>query len=192
MTQATTWTPARLRSAGVAAMLGGFGWLLAGTIASIADLGDRTLFSVIEVIWIVADSLLLVGLLGFGRSGAAAGRLGLVGVGGAVLGRLVFIAAEIQALAQGNDETPLLPAAVVLTAVSMILAGIAVLRSGNWTGWRRLIPLGIGLYPFLFMIPFAATNPEPPMLAIAGWGILWALLGLALAQPNRSGTLASS
>jgi hypothetical protein len=185
MTLTTTWTPARLRSAGVATLFGGLGWLVAGTVASTADLGDRTLFSANEVVWIVADSLLLLGLLGFARSGAAAGRLGLAGVGGAVLGRLVFVAAEIQALAQGNDETPLLPVAVMLSALGMTVAGIAVLRAGHWGGWRRLVPLATGLYPFVFMIPFAATNPEPPMPAIAVWGVLWALLGLALRNESE-------
>lgn len=160
--------------------MGGVVWLLAGGAAGVAGLDDRTVFSAIEVVWNVADALLLVGLLGLGSSKAAAGRLGLAGVGGAVLGRFAFIAAEIQALAQGDDETPLLPVAAMVTSVSMILVGIVVLRSGHWAGWRRLVPLGIGVYPLLFMIPFAATSPEPPMFAIAGWGVLWALLGLAL------------
>ncbi|MGP4029296.1 hypothetical protein [Actinomadura sp. 3N407] len=70
-----------------------------------------------------------------------------------------------------------------------ILVGIAVLRSGHWAGWHRLVPLGIGVYPFLFMIPFAATSPEPPLFAIAGWGVLWALLGVALRKESDQAVL---
>lgn len=186
MARMSTREPGRVRPAGLAALVGGVAWLVVGLASVGVDLGDRAVFTAVEVVWIVVHVLLLVGLLGLYWSGAAAGRLGQIGIGGAVLGRLVFLAAEVHALARGDDETPLLPAAAVLTAVSMVLAGVAVVRSGRWAGWRRLVPLAVGVYPFVLMFPFVAISPEPNLLTLAGWGVLWALLGLALRAAHVS------
>lgn len=187
MTRTTTPKSGRVRPAGTVTVAGGIGWLAVGLASTGVDLGDRAVLTAVEAAWILVHVLLLAGLLGLHASQAAAGRLGLIGIGGAVLGRLTFVAAEIQALVQGDDEGPLLPVAAMLTAVGMVLAGIAVARSGHWDGWRRLVPLAIGVYPFLAMFPFVAVTPEPNLVAIAGWGVLWTLLGIALRTTPATG-----
>ncbi len=42
---------------------------------------------------------------------------------------MTFVVAELQALVSGNDDSPLLPVAAVLTAFGMLLVSIAVLRT---------------------------------------------------------------
>lgn len=195
MTQTMTLASRRVRLAGVAGVatvVGGVAWLATGLASTGVDLGNPAVFYAVEAGWIASDVLLLAGLLGLGWSGATGGRLGVVGIGGAVLGRLVFVAAEVQSLVRGGDEDGLLlPAAAVLTAISMVMAGIAVLRTRHWVGWRRLVPLATGVYPFLFMFPFVVVSPNPSLVAIAGWGILWTLLGIALRPAAATRQLAA-
>lgn len=185
MAVATIPVSGRVRLAATASVVGGVGWLAVGLASTGVDLGDRAVLNTVEAAWLVVHLLILAGLLVLYSSKAAAGVLGHLGIGGAVLGRLTFLAAEVQLLVQGNDETPLLPVAALLTAVGMVLAGIAVARSDRWDGWRRRAPLAVGVYPFLVMFPFVAVTPEPNFVAIAGWGILWALLGIALRPSSR-------
>ena len=61
----------------------------------------------------------------------------------------------------------------------MLLVGIATLMERRWSGWQRFTPLLIGVYPFVAMFPFVVLG-SPNMVAIAGWGACWALLGFAM------------
>jgi hypothetical protein len=36
------------------------------------------------------------------------------------------------------------------------------------------------VYPFVVMFPFIFITDEPNLLAIAGWGLTWCLLGYAM------------
>jgi hypothetical protein len=89
-----------------------------------------------------------------------------VGLGIALLGRVVFVLAEIHSFIL-VDGSVLQPVGAVLTAVGMTLVGIAVLRRG---GWQRFTPLLAGVYPFLVMFPFVIITEDANILAIAGWG----------------------
>ncbi|MGH3087954.1 MAG: hypothetical protein ACRDSJ_11630 [Rubrobacteraceae bacterium] len=73
----------------------------------------------------------------------------------------------------------------MITAVGMTLVGIAVLRARRWVGWRRFIPLLVGLYPFVAMFPLVFIMSEPSYLSIAVWGIPWLLLGYAISSSAR-------
>jgi hypothetical protein len=132
-----------------------------------------------QVPFIIVQLLLLVGVVGFAFSGAASGRLWRVALGIALLGRVVFVLAEIHSSIL-VDESILQPLGVVITAVGMTLVGIAVLRARRWGGWQRYTPLVVGIYPFLVMFPFVIATGEPNIVAISGWGLLWFLLGYAM------------
>lgn len=71
-----------------------------------------------------------------------------------------------------------------LSAIGMVLAGIAVLRTGCWTGWHRFAPLIVGVYVFVVMTPVLVISGGPPataaLWAIAGGELCWMLLGVAL------------
>jgi len=153
-------------------LAGGVTWLVAGAV----DGGS------VEAIWIVADLLLLAGLLALGRLRPfGARRLGRAGLTVAVVGRLVFVAAELVSIAQETDENALLPVGALLSALGMVALGVAVARSGVWQGPGRFAPLAMGLYPFAVMFPLvAASGGEPSVPAIAGWGLAAALLGAAV------------
>jgi hypothetical protein len=143
-----------------------------------------------QVPWIVVQLLLLVGVVGLAFWGVTLGWLGWIGLGITLLGRVVFVLAEIHASILVEDSI-LQPVGALITAVGMTLAGISVLRTGRWGGWQRFTPLFVGVYPFLMMFPFVIVTGEPNILAISGWGLAWFLLGYAIwtsvaaEQPSR-------
>lgn len=172
----------RVRVAGTSCFIGGLVWL-GGLLASGALGGDdvlaqnRPLFLILEACYLLADVLILVGLVGLWWAGATRSRLGRVGLMLALLGRVAFIAAELVFVVQGGDD--LLPVAAIVSTLAMLLVGIATLIEQRWGAWQRFAPLLVGVYPFVAMFPFVILA-SPNMVAIAGWGACWALLGVAM------------
>jgi hypothetical protein len=127
----------------------------------------------------------LATLVALALSGAAGtGLLGRLGICVGVLGALLFAVAEVITLsAPGTSET-LFAIAPLLAGLGLVLAGIAVLRTGLWTGWRRWVTLALGVYVFAVLIPLViATGGPPAYAAIAGllvWQVLWVLIAVAV------------
>ncbi len=169
----------RVRTAGALCAVGGAGWLVTGLLSSAISRPHTVAYALLQVPWIIVQVLLLVGVVGLVFSGAASGWLGTIALGIALLGRVVFVVAEIHASILVDDSI-LQPLGAVITAVGMTLVGIAVLRRRRWGGWQRFTPLVVGVYPFLVMFPFVIVTDEPNILAISGWGLAWFLLGYAM------------
>jgi hypothetical protein len=169
----------RVRAAGVLCAVGGAGWLANALLASAISRPNSAAFIITEVLWTLIQLLLLIGVLGLAFSGVAWGWFGGIALGLALLGRVDFVLAEIHSLMLGEDSF-LLPLGALITAVGMTLVGIAVLRGRRWGGWQRFAPLVVGVYPFVVMFPFIFITDEPNVLAIAGWGLTWCLLGYAM------------
>jgi hypothetical protein len=180
----------RIRLAGIACAGGGMLWvlvLMADVVEHETVYDGGTNYRIWEAFLVLIQVLLLIGVLGLLWSGATgSGRLGQVGLGMALLGRISFLAGEINSFIQGKDDEILVPLGAVLTATGMILAGIAVLRAGRWLGRRRYLPLAVGLYPFVAMFPIVAITGDPSILMISLWGFLWVVLGIALHAETRS------
>ena len=102
-----------------------------------------------------------------------------IALGLAVLGRVDFVLTEIRSLIPGEDSF-LLPLGELIMAIGITLMGIAVLRARRWVGWQQSTPLITGVYPFVVVFPFIFITDEPNVLAIAGWGLTWCLLGYAM------------
>lgn len=157
-------------------------WIAGGSIWLVAGFA----FDTVEAMWILADLLLLAGLIGLrGLRADGGSRLGTTGTTIAIVGRLVFIGAEVLSIVQHTDENALLPLGAVLTALGMLLYAVAVFRAHHWPGPARFGPLVMGLYPFVVMFPLlAASGGNPPAGAIAGWGAAAIIVGAAaLAAP---------
>ena len=178
--QGTTSTPTlgKVRTAGALCAVGGAGWLVTGLLSSVISRPHSVAYALMQVPWIIVQVLLLVGVVGLAFSGAASGWLGGIGLGIALLGRVVFVLAEIHSSII-VDESILQPVGAPISAVGMTLVGIAVLRTGRWGGWQRFTPLLVGVYPFVVMFPFVIFTGEPNIVAISGWGLPWFLLGYA-------------
>lgn len=141
-------------------------------------------------LWFVVQHLgLLAGIVGLGRSGATAGRL--LGVRAAAGGMVLLTLTEAAAIGAARSTYPgsitdLLDAlygiSSVALGVGLVAAGIAMLRAHVWRGWRRWLPLALGVYVFVPMFPAMFGGFLAARLAITGWMLLFALLGWALAR----------
>jgi len=173
----------RVRSAGTAYAVGGLLWLVLATTIAVVYGGDppagSSAFFASQVIWIILQVLLLLGFFGIFWSGGVRGVFGLIAFGLGVLGHLAFLASEIHSLFIGASSD-LLAIGALVSAVGILLTGIAVLTAKRWHGWTRWMPLLTGLYPFLFLFPFLFIYGEPNSYLIAGWGLLRLALGLAI------------
>jgi len=137
-------------------------------------------------------------LVALAMSGAAGtGVVGRLGLGLGCLGELMLAVAEvITASAPGVSDT-LFAIAPNLVGLGLILTGIAVIRTGRWTGWRRWVTLVLGIYVFAVMTPVIIVVGGPPAVPALGallvWEVLWVLIAVAAltetAQTARRGTV---
>lgn len=139
-----------------------------------------------SLIWATTQVLLVIGLTGFVRSGAAPTRVGLVGGRLAVAGAALYVVAHALSLV-GYDAALGDPLAVVvlacfgvgtvLTAIGLVIAGTVVLRAGVWSGWRRYPPLTLGVW-MVAMMPLQFTPALP--VAVGIYALAAMALGLAM------------
>lgn len=139
-----------------------------------------------SLIWGITQVMLVVGFAAFARSGAASSRAGQVGARLAVAGGLLYVVAHALSLA-GSDaaiDDPIAVAVMVcfgvgtlLTAIGLIMAGTATLRSGVWSSWRRCTPLVLGAW-MVAMMPLQFTAALPAAVGI--YAVAVTAFGLAM------------
>lgn len=147
-----------------------------------------TMFIVMQVIVLIANALVFIGVIGLARSGAVGKSwLAKIGLGLALFASALFLPLELYIIANLDVGGMLLGISALLQGLGLLLAGIATMRAGHWCGWRRWMPLLCGLYTFLVLIPALALSPDGyNAWALVGWQIPFALLGLALYQQEAS------
>jgi uncharacterized membrane protein len=153
-----------------------------GTIQQLYPVSPPSVdFSIRNSLIALTHALVLLGVLGFARSGAIGESvLGKIGLGLALVGGVLFIPAELSIQVDLPLGATLDGICSMVLGLGLALAGIAVLRSGRWQGWRRFIPLLFGLYPFLVINPFIFATGQPNFISIGLWGVPALLLGVAL------------
>ena len=135
-------------------------------------------FTTSLAIWLVAQCLLLAGLVALHREAPAGRRRGgAIGFVMAGAGRVAFVAAEAVSLATGRLAEAIYPLGALLTAIGMVLLGTAIVRERRWTGRLRWAPLALGIYPFILMFPLVAAGVSPD-LTIGLWGLSAIAVGL--------------
>lgn len=151
-----------------------------------------SLATVTSLTWGLSQVLFVVTLLAFARSGAVGtSRPGRIGAWLALVGGVVFVAAHAVSVIfrnarvddpAGVGAVTLFAIATVLTAVGFIVAGVAVVRAGRWTSWRRCTVLAIGIW-MLCMLPLQFTSLLP--LSVAVYAATVAAFAIALlAEPE--------
>lgn len=205
-----------VRTAGLLCIAGGvigaLGGIVTATIALAVEV-DRysypytpTGFLLAQLVFILNHVLILAGVLGLARSGAAgSGRLGRSGLRIAAVGWAALTLCEVRAmtLADSPDPAPstdvldtAFGVASVLIGVGLCLAGIAVVRARVWTGWHRFITLACGVAVFVMVIPGILRRfPRRPHRADRvgadarrpGWGVY-----VESRHPDRSLTQATA
>ena len=147
-------------------------------------------FRVAELVFILNHVLLLVGILGLARSGAAGtGLLGRVGLWISVVGMATLTVCEVGAVTLATSPYPTprtdfldmsYGVASILIGVGLVLAGVAVARAGEWGGWQRFVALICGVAVFVIVIPGVFGPFLAGRLAITVWMLMFAALGWAL------------
>lgn len=152
--------------------------------------------------------VLLTGVVGLLRSGAAGdGGSGVIGLSVTLL---IFPLLGMVAISDGMDSmnlhgliglvedigdqggVALLLYPLLFGILGLLIAGVAVLRTRRWSGWRLYLPLLLGLYPLLSIlilhpsflpslvkISFSGLNQLSHWLA-AFFFLIWLALGVAL------------
>lgn len=153
---------------------------------------DSLQFVLIQLWFAVQHIGLILGLLGLQATGAAgSGRAAGIGHVAAVAGMALLTLAELVAIgaAGSSAPTPLISLldvgyglSILMIGVGLVMVGLAVLRRRQWQGWRRYLPLLLGVYVFFPMTPAIAGPFVAARLAITGWMLLFAALGWALMQ----------
>lgn len=131
----------------------------------------------------VAHLTVIIGLVGVAALGAAgSGWWGRIGIGVAILGFVVLTGAELTEPFDEATAAMMFEVAPLVIGLGMLLAGVAVLRARRWSGWRRIVPLVIGVYVFVVFLPVAiAVATEAGFwAALLGWFLGYAALGLAV------------
>jgi hypothetical protein len=143
----------------------------------------------------------LAAIVGLALCGAAGtGLLAKFGLGVAGLGELMLAVAEVITESATGTSDALFAIAPNLVGLGLILTGVAVIRAGRWTGWRRYVTLALGIYVFAVLTPVIIAAGGPPAVpavgALAVWEVLWALIAVAVlsetAADVRHGTVSAT
>jgi hypothetical protein len=180
MSTTATATSSTLRPYGVCTVVGGVGIIAAG-VAAIVDVGiaDGPWFGFAGVMAL----FVAVGVTGLRRA-AADLRVAHVALTCVAVTMTLFALAHFWAIADEDAAIPFFSAFMMLSALGLIVAGIAILRSRRWTSPLRWLPLATGLCPLTIPVGLALGD-VPHFLAIALWGACWAALGAALTSDRH-------
>lgn len=175
---------ARYRTAGVALAAGGLLWqpLLAfENLAGLYDPSTTWQWYLDQWGFLVAMSCLLVGLVALDRAGVTGeGRIGRWAMHVLVLAWGALVLGQVVKLTMGWDVEVVGIVGGLLTYPAALVAGLAVVRSGRWTGWRRWTLLGEGVYEtVVILVPLLVANWGPSWATEAGWQLSWVMVGVA-------------
>lgn len=152
-------------------------------------------YVVAEISFAVNHVLLLVGVLGVAWSGAVGNiRIGRAGVRVSVLGLVALTLCELVAItladsAYPTSRTDLLDTGYgissILIGVGLVMAGIAVARTGRWSGWSRYAVLACGAAVFGIVIPGVFGPFIVGRLVLTLWMLMFAGLGYAVIRKRN-------
>lgn len=175
-----------LGAAGLAIAAGSLVGALIGVVTSTAlpSLADPTN----RIPWLAGGAVLslihlvvLAGVAVMAMTGAVRkGRFKYVAFAVALAGLAAQLGGEAVIRFSFDAGNVLFSIATPLLGIGMILVGIGVLISGRWTGWRAYAPLACGLYVPIVLVPAFAITHGPSFPALAGFGLVYLALGLAM------------
>jgi hypothetical protein len=138
---------------------------------------------------------LIFGLLGLWWSGAVPmTRSARFGRYSALVMMAVLTATEGLAVSVPRgplDGTPpaygvIYGAYTILLGVALLAEGLGVARVGARQGWMRWLPLSIGVWLLVVVLPALALSFDAARWAMSAWLLLFAVLGLALTREDCS------
>ena len=166
-----------LRPLGWTTVVGGLGVTAAGVVAAIdANVADSVWFG------FAGASVLLVtpGVVGLRRA-ASDVRVARTALGAVAVTMTLFGLAHFYAVVDQDRAIPFFSAFMLLSALGLVVAGIAIVRARRWRPTVRALPLVTGLWPLTIPIGLAIGD-VPHFVAIAIWGVCWTAVGRTLLE----------
>ncbi|ALO66494.1 hypothetical protein AS189_08320 [Arthrobacter alpinus] len=74
----------------------------------------------------------------------------------------------------------------IAIGAALVVGGIGVIKSGAWSGTKRILPLVLGIYVFVPVLPALMGPSFVGRIALGGWMLLFALLGWILWRGDTS------
>jgi hypothetical protein len=153
-------------------------------------------FATTQTIFALVHIGMLLGLLALWWSSAVPhNRWGGMGLVVAVSGMTLLTINELVAISVAGEPTDSTAAgnvgaiygvATIMIGLGMIIAGIAVVRDGVWSGWERWLPLVMGIWLFIPTMPALFLEGDIARISLGIWALLFALLGWVLWRRNPS------
>jgi hypothetical protein len=146
------------------------------------------LYAVDQGMFFVAQLGYVTGIIGLMRARAAGeGWFGKGALGLFALGWIVLIIAAPLAWITRDNNLPLFPIGGLAAMVGGLLAGVAVVMAGRWTGWRRFSVLVYALYYLCaLLLPLFIAHQGPTLVTESLWGLAWIPIGGALISQAQS------
>ena len=138
---------------------------------------------------------LILGLLGLWWSGAVPKTRGArFGQYAALVMMAVLTVTEGLAVSVERsplDGTPpvfgvIYGAYTILLAAALLAEGLGVTQGGVWQGWQRWLPLSLGVWLLIVVLPALALSFDAARWAMSAWLLLFALLGFRLTRETGS------
>jgi hypothetical protein len=101
-----------------------------------------------------------------------------------ILGSIAFAIGELVTVVARGPSDMVFQIGSVAMLVGMVMAGVGVLRARRWTGPGRFLPLITGLY--VVPLTMVIITTDAALAALAGYSVLWLLLGLSLYSVTRA------
>ena len=170
-------------------MLGSLLWIASWVIVSFVGGGSRSERLWRTVLLNPAMLLLMAGLAAFQkRQAERSGRLGkagfavcLLGIGTMLLGNVVEFWVSEYFYGTQTPGWVMMRIGLTMLPVGFVLLGFGTLRAKVFTGWRRVVPLGVGLMLLAIRpIYLRGILPMPDSSGAAGVALGWLALGYAL------------
>jgi hypothetical protein len=198
-------TPSQLGKAGrIGVVTGAAGAAAAGIMLAWPAQSDRSLlihpftrngFFVAQSLFFVHHIGLVITVVALARSGAVgSGKIVRGGAWLAVLGMTALTLAELNTMryvdwdfekANASAMGATYGVACNAIGVGMVIAAVGVVRARVWSGWRRWVPLAIGIATFVELTPGMFGGFVIARLAIGFWIVMFGVLGQALRAEAR-------
>jgi hypothetical protein len=143
----------------------------------------------------VTMALVVAGLL---STAAGRSRLARVGLIAAIAGLILMSVLETVVIAAADAVvgdplydmmSSLYGIPTILTAMGLVVGGIGILRAGVWRSGARVLPLILGAYVFVGLMPALFGPNWLGRVAIGIWCLLFALQGWILWRGSLSRTM---
>lgn len=85
-----------------------------------------------------------------------------MGLASAIVSQLIIAAAEVIWPSNRDLGDVLFSVSPILTGAGLVTAGVAIIRAGVWARPSRFLPLTLGLYTILVLIPVMIASGGPP------------------------------